>query len=179
MSDRPPKKRPIIDGNFLLLTALSVAAAIAVWQLKGPARFWEVLGRDTAFALGLLPKIAAGVLIALALPRLFSRERVMSMIGPDSGLRGLAIATLAGAAIPGGPSVTFPLAIGLMAAGADLGAGVAMVSGWVLLGLNRTIIWEFSFLPAEIVMLRFGLSLILPIAAGWAVRRLLRGRGVE
>jgi hypothetical protein len=66
----------------------------------------------------------------------------------------------------------------LLAAGADLGAGIALVSGWVLLGLNRTLIWEFSFLPADFVLLRVALSLPVPILLGWATRKLYQGRDV-
>jgi len=172
-SDPPVPRRRLIDGNFLLLAALSVAAAAGVYAVRGAERFWEIFWRDLGFTAALLPKVAAGVLIAIMLPKLFSRERIMALVGPESGVAGLAIATLAGAAIPGGPSVTFPLTIGLIAAGADIGAGVAMVSGWVLLGVNRTLIWELSFLPTDLVVLRYALSLAAPILLGVLARRLV------
>lgn len=178
--DTPPggsTPRKLIDGSFLFILALAVVSGLAVWVLKGPGRFWELLLRDLGFAAVLMPKILAGVLIATALPLLVSRERILGLVGPDSGLRGLAIATAAGAFIPGGPGVTYPLTLGLMGAGADLGAGVALVSGWVLVGLNRTLIWELSFLPPEFVALRVGLSLGAPVLFGLAVRHLLAGKG--
>ncbi|KAJ55669.1 hypothetical protein ACMU_13345 [Actibacterium mucosum KCTC 23349] len=161
-----------MDGSLIFLIALGVAGAIGVWFLKGPDVFWQILGHEVVFAAALMPKIVAGVLIASALPFLISRDRITAAIGPESGWRGLAIAAAAGAIIPGGPSVTYPLALGLMAAGADLGAGIAIVSGWVLLGLNRTLIWELSFLPADIVALRFVLCLPFPILLGLATRKL-------
>jgi len=169
--------RKLIDGSFLFIIALAVASGLAVWLQKGPERFQELLTRDLGLAAVLMPKILAGVLIASALPFLMSRERILALVGPDSGLRGLAIATAAGAIIPGGPSVTYPLTIGLMAAGADLGAGVALISGWVLLGLNRTLIWELTFLPPEFVAARVGMSLAAPVLFGLAVRHFMARRG--
>ncbi|WP_316859536.1 hypothetical protein [uncultured Cohaesibacter sp.] len=62
----------------------------------------------------------------------------------------------------------FPLAAGFVAAGADLGAIIAFVSSWNLLGLNRTLIWEFSFFAPEMVWVRWGLSPAIAFAA-WHV----------
>jgi len=171
--------RKPIDGSLLFITAIAVIAGGAVWWMKGSARFWEIFATETGFTLALMPKIAAGVLIATSLPMLMSRDRIKALIGPESGLRGLAIATAAGAIIPGGPSVTYPLTIGLMAAGADLGAGMALVSGWVLLGLNRTLIWELSFMPPEFVALRFLLSLPAPFIFGLVVRAAVKRKQVR
>lgn len=168
--------RKLIDGAFLFILGLALVSGAGVWLLKGPERFWDIFLTDTGFTISLLPKILAGVIIASALPFMMSRDRILRLVGPESGLRGLAIATAAGAIIPGGPSVTYPLTIGLMAAGADLGAGVALVSGWVLVGLNRTLIWELSFLPPEFVALRVALSLPGPILFGYAVRRFMNDR---
>lgn len=176
-TDTRPARPRLFDGPFLFVLGLAVVSGAAVLWLKGPERFWEVLSRDLGLALAILPKVVAGVLIASALPSLLPRDKVLKHVGPDSGLRGLAIAAAAGAVFPGGRSVTDPMTVGLMAAGADLGAGVAVVSGWVLLGLNRTIIWELSFLPPEFVALRVALSLPAPIVFGLIVRRAVRGAG--
>ncbi|MGC9419380.1 MAG: permease [Rhodovulum sp.] len=170
-------RRKLFDGSFLFVLGLAVLSGAAVLWLKGAERFWEILARDIGLSVAILPKVVAGVLIASALPFLLPRERVLRLIGPKSGIRGLAIAAAAGAVFPGGPAVTYPMTVGLMAAGADLGAGVAVVSGWVLLGLNRTIIWELSFLPPEFVALRVALSLPAPIVFGLIVRRVMRRRG--
>lgn len=72
--------------------------------------------------------------------------------------------------------MTFPLAAGLTAAGADLGATIAFVSGWSLLGLNRTLIWEFSFLPSDLVWTRYMLSLPAPVLLGLAARAVMQRR---
>jgi len=71
---------------------------------------------------------------------------------------------VASAVIPGGPSATIPLVAGLMAAG----AGVALFSAWVLYELNRTLIWELSFLPAHLVGLRVLVCLPVPVLVGQA-----------
>lgn len=165
-------KRKLVDTSLVILFALTAAAGVAVWVLRGPQAFWAALGQDLFFMAILLPKIAGGVLIAVLLQYVLPKKRMSRLVGPESGWRGLALAALVGAVVPGGPSITFPLVIGLMAAGADVGAAVAMVSGWLLLNVSRTLIWELSFLPADVVALRIMLSLALPVLLGALVRRI-------
>ncbi len=166
-----PARTKILDGGFLFIIAIAVISSVLVWVQKGANVFWSVVEETGLFALALSPKILGGVLVASVLPLMLPRDKVQKWIGPESGFKGLWAATLAGAVIPGGPSVTLPLAGGLMAAGADLAAGVTIVTSWALLSINRTLIWELSFLPADIVALRVLLSLGIPVAIGWAIRR--------
>ena len=177
-ADAPPvlKPRRVFDGSFLVLLALTLAAGLAVGVLSGWQRVGTILVETFGFLAVLAPKIGAGIFIAATLPILLPRDRVGRLIGRESGVRGLIVATACGAAIPGGPMMTFPLAAGLGVAGADLGAIVAFISGWSLLGLNRTLIWEFSFLPSDLVWTRYLLSLPVPVLLGLAARALIQRR---
>lgn len=177
-ADQPPirKKRQIIDRSLLVLSAFTALAGIAVFLSSGAGRALEIVADTFTFLAVLSPKIAAGIFIAATLPLMLPKEHVGRLIGRESGLRGLLIAAFCGAAIPGGPMMTFPIAAGLGVAGADLGAMIAFISGWSLLGLNRTLIWEFSFLPADLVWTRYLLSLPVPILLGLAVRTFLQVR---
>ena len=170
-----PRARKIIDGGFLVLLGLTLLSAGLVFFKQGGARVWQITQETFGFLLLLSPKIVAGVFIAATLPLVLPRDKIGRWIGAESGLRGLALATLAGAAIPGGPMMTFPLAAGFGIAGADIGTMLAFVTGWSLLGLNRTLIWEFSFLPHDLVWTRYLLSLPFPVLVGLGARA-FRGR---
>lgn len=172
----PGRQRPVIDAGFLVLAGLTLLAGILVAVQAGPGRLWVIVLETFGFLALLMPKIIGGVFIAASLPLLLPRETVTTWIGRESGLRGLALAAFAGAAIPGGPMMTFPLAAGFAVAGADIGAVMAFVSGWNLLSLNRTLIWEFSFLPAELVWTRFLICLPLPVVLGLGARALFGRR---
>lgn len=169
-------QRKLFDTGFFIVSALCVISGTAVWVLQGKAAFISILLQDLGFALLILPKVAGGIVLASALGLLLPKKRVIEAVGPESGIRGLVIAACAGAIIPGGPSVTFPLAAGLLAGGADIGAAVAMISGWVLLGVNRTLIWELSFMPLDFVALRILLSLPIPILIGLVARALFKSK---
>ena len=177
-AEAPPPRKPrkIIDGGFLVLLGFTVVAGLAVAATRGMTRLTEILAETFGFIALLSPKIAGGIFIAATLPMLLPRDKVGRWIGRESGLRGLAVAAVCGAALPGGPMMTFPLAAGLAGAGADLGATVAFISGWSLLGLNRTLIWEFSFLPQDLVWLRYLVSLPMPVLLGLCLRKLQRRR---
>ncbi len=161
---------PKLDKGFLILVgATSIAAALVTWQSGLSVMLKTSLGAIGFLAL-LMPKIVAGVFMAATIPVLIPRGRVSAWIGRDSGVRGLAAATVAGALLPGGPSMAYPLTASLMVSGADIGATLAFVTGWSLFNLNRTLIWELSFLPPDFVGIRVLVSLFLPLVIGAVAR---------
>ncbi|MEM7613519.1 MAG: hypothetical protein AAF245_00640 [Pseudomonadota bacterium] len=177
MSKPPnPRERKVFDGGFLVLCALTLCAGLGVVLSTGWGRLAEIVLETGGFLLVLSPKILAGIFVAASLPVLVPQHQVVGWIGRESGLRGLLVAATAGVVIPGGPMMIYALAAGFATAGADIGATVAFVTGWSLLSLNRTVIWEMSFLHADIVALRVLLCLPVPILCGFAARWLIRRR---
>lgn len=163
-----------VDKGFLIVIAATLVAAVLVTLQSGMAHMVGVVLGALGFLVMLLPKIGAGVIIASVIPVLIPKDRISRSIGSDSGLRGLIFAAFAGVLLPGGPSMVFPLTASLVASGADIGASLAFVTSWSLLNLNRTLIWELSFLPPDFVAVRFLLSVALPVLLGLAARRLVR-----
>lgn len=178
----PPKhqltKHPPLwkDIGFLFIAALALVAGAVVYVRDGIAIFFEILAKDALLLVTVLPKVAAGVLVAAFLRLLLPKEMVARWIGERSGLKGLVLATIAGATIPGGPMTIFPIATALYTAGADRGATIAFITSWLTLGINRAIVWELSFFGAEFVVIRMLVSLPIPILVGLAARALPFGR---
>ncbi|MGD1888696.1 MAG: permease [Cohaesibacteraceae bacterium] len=174
-----PTRTPFYrDVGFLFILVLSAGSATAVYLRDGAARFLEILRDDAVLWLTVLPKVAAGVMVAAFLRILLPKEVVARWIGERSGLKGLFVATLAGALIPGGPMTIFPIATSLYLSGADRGSTVAFITGWLTLGINRAVVWELSFFEPEFVVLRTLVSLPIPILCGIAAR-MLPGRTEE
>lgn len=169
-----PSGRKLFDSGFYIMAMICVISGVAVWILRGKEVFFGVIFNDFIFAMSILPKIAGGILFATSLGLILPREKILAAVGPESGVRGLVIAAAAGAVVPGGPAVMFPLAAGMLASGVDIGAAIALISGWVLLGINRILIWELSFVPVDIVGLRLLLTLPLPVLIGLFARYLFK-----
>lgn len=167
-----PRPRPLFDWSFVAVTGLSATAVFYVWSREGIGVVREVFSDDLLLFAEILPKVLAGTLIGALIQILVPRALIVRWLGAGSGWAGLCIATLAGVLIPAGPFTVFPIAASLLLSGADRGTAVAFISGWLLLGLNRALIWEMPFFGTDIVMLRSGLSVWMPFAIGWAIRKL-------
>jgi uncharacterized membrane protein YraQ (UPF0718 family) len=175
LSETPQGSRRIsIDWSTLIVATLVVGAATTVFLRDGSARFLEILGHDAALFADMLPKVLAGCLIGAFIMLLLPRETVARLVGGESGLRGILIATVTGAIIPGGPFSIYPIAGAFAAVGADAGAVVAFVTSWTLLGYNRALIWELPFFGYEFIGWRMLAALPLPILAGVLARPLAR-----
>jgi uncharacterized membrane protein YraQ (UPF0718 family) len=109
---------------------------------------------------------------------LMPRETVLRWVGADSGFLGILIATLAGAICPGGPITIFPVAAAFIAIGADVGAAIAFITSWTLLGYARALVWELPFFGPEFVIWRIVISIPLPIIAG-VLARLIADRAAK
>jgi len=123
--------------------------------------------------------VLAGGLLAEFAKQLIPQERMRRWLGRESGWAGLLLATVGGAATPGGPFAAFPLVLAFRRAGADLGAAVAYVTAWSLLGVQRFAVYELPLMGPDFAWLRLAVAAPMPLLLGAAVRLALRWRRVE
>ncbi len=171
--DREKRKRTrSVEAGDVFLVALCVASAVACTVMRG----WEGFARALLFAITLILQIAPIMLISMLMAAyvqvLVPHDSVSKWLGRESGMRGLLIASAAGAIIPGGPWVSFPLVLALAIAGADIGALVAFLSAWAVIPISRLLVWEMPFLGGEFVLVRMIVSLPIPVLAGLIARRI-------
>jgi uncharacterized membrane protein YraQ (UPF0718 family) len=104
--------------------------------------------------------------IAAVMPQ----ELIADWIGPSSGVLGILIATVIGAATPGGAVVGFAIGAAALKSGAGAPQVIAYSTAWALYAIHRLVIWEMPMMPARVVWLRALVSLPLPfLAAGLAI----------
>lgn len=159
-------------SGFLGFLAFAVFTGVICWIVKGNAAFWQTLAHDAELLAKMLPRIVVALSIAALIWVMLPRDRVSALVGTDSGLRGLIIATLAGGVTPGGPSSAYALLAVLAVSGADRGALVAYITAWATLGMQRILVWDVPFMGVEFSVLRGLVSLPLPIVAGLVARSL-------
>lgn len=158
-----------LDWGLTIVAGLSFGAMVRVLSTEGFNVARELLTEDLWLYVSILPKVMLGCLIGALIRLLISREMIERFVGEGSGLMGLVIAALIGMLFPAGPFTIFPLAVVLLASGADRGAAIAFISAWLLIGINRAIIWEMPFFGADFVLFRFLISLPMPVLLGlWA-----------
>jgi uncharacterized membrane protein YraQ (UPF0718 family) len=159
-------RRATFDWSMIVIVAIVVVAAVAVYMRDGADAFLEILRGDLGLFVDVLPKVLAGCLIGAFVTLLLPREAVTRWVGAESGLTGLIIATLAGIVLPGGPLAIYPVASAFLVAGADIGAVVALLTSWTLIGFNRALIWEVPFMGVDFVLWRMLAALPFPVIAG-------------
>lgn len=181
MPEPPIQRRPrkTFDWSTAFIAVVVLAAAVIVYRRDGQDRFLEILSSDVALFIDIVPKVVAACLIASFVAVLMPRDVVVKWVGAESGFLGLVIATLAGIIVPGGPITVFPIAAAFVAVGAGIGATIAFVTSWTLLGYGRVLVWELPFFGADFVIWRTLVALPLPIVAGLVADWLARWFGVR
>ncbi len=157
-------------ATLLIIGGMTLAAALAVWLLRGEAAFWHALVATGDLLLTVAPSILGGLMLSAALRQLVPPGALARWMGEESGLRGLLVATAAGMAMPGGPVAAFPVVLVLAQAGADRGALIAFVLAWALNGFQRILVWEWPILGSDFAILRLLCGLPLPVVAGQLAR---------
>lgn len=172
-TDKKPRKSLVaraFDRTFWIFLALAGAAAALCWTLAGEETFLHGLHGDLGLMQYLLPRIVLAMFVAGLVEALLPKDKVAYWVGSESGIRGILIATVAGALTPGGPMTSFPFVLALYMAGADRGALVAYLTSWSLLGFQRVMVWELPLMGVDFALLRSFANLPLPIIAGLLAR---------
>jgi uncharacterized membrane protein YraQ (UPF0718 family) len=175
-------RRKTFDWSTALVATCVLVCAAVVYVRDGWERFAAVFLGDVHIFIDILPKMAAGCLIGVFSTLLIPREAVARLVGAESGLAGLVIATVAGAIMPGGPVTVYPVAGAFLLAGADVGAALAFVTSWTLLGYARALVWELPFFGAHFVLWRMAIAPAFPVIVGLLGRyaaKALAARGVK
>src|SRR3954451_14557367 len=174
--DFMPERRRLrsFEWSTAVILILAASSGAVVFMRDGTDKFIAILTKDLELFLSMLPKMAAGCLIAAFVTRLLPREAGARVVGGQSGILGLFIAMMMGAVRPGGPLTIYPVAGAFLLLGADVGTAIAFITAWNLLGYNRALIWELPFFGAEFVGWRILIALPLPIIAGFLARSAAR-----
>ncbi|HEX2141040.1 MAG TPA: permease [Candidatus Limnocylindria bacterium] len=160
--------------SILILGSLVVVLTVVAVTVGGWPLAWRGVRTGSTLLLSVLPQLVLGFVLAGLVTVLLPREVLASVVGEGSGLLGLALATVAGLATPGGPFLQFPLVAALMAGGAAPGPVAAYLTAWSLLGWNRILVWELPLLGPGFTFTRVAVSLVIPILVGLVVPVVMR-----
>jgi uncharacterized membrane protein YraQ (UPF0718 family) len=159
---------------------MSIALTIFLWMLVAALAAVTARGGTEKLISGartgaiafvrLIPRLAIGILGAGYLAEMLPQDLVGRWLGPESGMLGTLIASVAGALTPGGPVVGFSIGAAALKGGASAPQVIAYTTAWALFALPRILMYEIPMMPARLVWLRALVSLPLPfIAAGMAM----------
>ena len=161
---------------MIFFIALALLSMVLVYAFKGGAALSGALLHAWWLFVGVVPLIALGMMLGGFARELADPSKIAPILGAQSGWLGLILATALGAVTPGGPFAAFPIVYALFLAGADVGAVIAFLTAWSVIGVHRIVVWEMPLLGPEFVIVRVLTSLPLPVLAGAVARVLARGR---
>jgi uncharacterized membrane protein YraQ (UPF0718 family) len=167
-------KRLRIDWANVFLLFVAITLAILAWSKGGSSLTLVGIINGLQTFISVIPLLIAAFLIAGLTQVLIPAHVIERWLGSGSGWRGLLVASLAGGLIPGGPYVYYPIAGGLLKAGAGIGVLVAFISAKNLWSISR-LPFEFALLGPQLTLIRYALTFIIPPLLG-ALAETLFGR---
>jgi len=157
----------------LAFLALLAVMLLAMTIVRHPEEMPRALRRMRAQLMVFGLRLPLAILSASFISILVPPDAVAPYIGPESGLPGILAAVLFGAMIPGGPILTFPLALVIWRTGAGEAQMIALLASWSVFAMHRIISFELPMIGARFVALRLASSGLLPILSGLMAMALL------
>ncbi|MFH1651200.1 MAG: hypothetical protein ABID87_03740 [Chloroflexota bacterium] len=152
---------------MILVSAVAVSAG-ANWYLGGRSRPFVGLQQAARLFRAIWLRLVLGFALGGFVKVLLPGTLVVQWLGPAAGWKGIMIAAATGTLIGGGgPYVIMPILASLVAAGADVGPVIALLSAWTLTGLQELIVWQIPFLGVRLAVARYVASLAAPPVVGF------------
>ncbi len=150
---------------FQVLLAVAVLLAGVAWYRGGLPLVRAGLVQAAWEIERVLPLLVAAFLVAGFIQALVTQEFVTRWLGREAGWKGILLASLGGALVPGGPYVYYPIAAVLLRSGAGLGVLVAFVTAKNVWSISRLPI-EFALLGPYLTLVRLGVTAFIPPVMG-------------
>ncbi len=146
----------------LVIVLWRIAARRSGQEVKRSVRLGINQGRM------LLLRMPLALMLGAFLVEIIPAELLQQALGPETGFQGILIASLAGSMLPGGPFISFPIAIAFFKAGAGAPQLMALLTGWSIWAIHRTLNFELPMMGARFIALRWASSFLFPPFAGLA-----------
>lgn len=169
------KPEPLFTRTVLAFYAAAVAGIVLVLIFRGRAVLGEALWEAVRIAAFVAPMVVSGLFLGGLARSMIDPATITPILGKESGWRGLWLATLLGIITPGGPYTAFPIVYALYISGADIGATIAYVTAWCMMGVQRLVNWEIPFLGIDFVIVRMLATIPFVVIAAALARWLARG----
>jgi uncharacterized membrane protein YraQ (UPF0718 family) len=165
-----------MDSSNIFIAGVAAILFVVAWRKGGGA---HVKGLRLAFEhiVVNMPRVFFALLSAGFIGEILPKDVIGSWLGHESGLAGIATATIVGMIMPGGPIIAFPIVVALAKSGAGFPALVTFLTSWSLLGLQRVFAFELPMMGHRFVINRMVAALVLtPLTgvAAWLTQMLLR-----
>ena len=105
-----------LNVTIVIMLVLAVAVIVLAY-LKDPGLPAEGFKDGLKLFVKVVPVLLLAFIAAGIISKVLPREFISRWLGEESGMRGLAIATLAGILTPGGPLIQFPIVAALLKSG--------------------------------------------------------------
>lgn len=148
-----------------ILIFILAGALIVVALFQGEATTAAGFRASWQAMLDLTPLLLGVFIIVGFAEELLPREFIAQLLGGESGMQGILVASGLGMLTPGGPFVSYPLVATLYQAGAGVGPLVAFVTAWSLGSISRLPL-EVGIVGIRLTAIRLASSLIFPPVAG-------------
>ncbi len=165
-----------MKNNIIIMTTITILLAIFGVVQQGPSVITAGIMAGAKMLIEVVPLLAAAFVLAGMIQVLISKEFINKWLGKDAGLKGIFLGAVAGALIPGGPYVFYPIAASFLLSGAEIGTVLAFV-----VAKN---IWSISRLPMEVALMgptitavRYIVTFVFPILVGLIANLFFRSYG--
>jgi uncharacterized membrane protein YraQ (UPF0718 family) len=164
--------------SFLILATVTAVVAVWAWR-RDPAHLTAAGQFSVDQGIRLAIRLPFALVAASCLAELIPDRAIAAVLGADTGLTGVLVASLLGGLLPGGPMVTFPVAVLLAREGAGGPQLIALVTGWSVYAIHRVISYEGPIMGWRFVALRMLASLLVPPAAAIAAGLIAAAAGLS
>lgn len=157
----------------MFITTVSIGILTVVLSIIAYTKGVHVSGFNDACKTGIrvIPIIFFAFIIIGMVNNLIPKDAISSVIGEETGIKGIFLATLAGIITPGGTFVALPVTGTLLKCNAGIGSVVAYITAYSIFDITRMPI-EISFLGWKFVLIKWGSTLVIPVIGGLIARQL-------
>ena len=158
--------------NILIGTILLGALAFALLRTlraRAPEALPVAFENARNTMIFMVPRLFVGLIGAGFMAALLPVEHIEAQFGEDTGFSGIALASLTGAATPGGPFVAFAMGAVALKAGASYATVLAYAVAWCIVSVNRSVAWELPVLGTRFMLVRWAISAPAPFILGGLV----------